>query len=77
VKLVIHYHTEDGTTVEAGGLLAAADLLVDARRQYRASRSVLDRLDRGLVAPTSDGRLCRSTRGTGRLRDGPVGLNRQ
>jgi DNA invertase Pin-like site-specific DNA recombinase len=39
VKLVVHDHAGDGVTVETvetGGLLAAADLLVDARRRYRA-----------------------------------------
>jgi DNA invertase Pin-like site-specific DNA recombinase len=36
VKLVIHNDADGGATVEAGGLLATADLLVDARRRYRA-----------------------------------------
>jgi hypothetical protein len=31
VKLVIHNDNDGGATVEAGGLLATADLLVDAR----------------------------------------------
>jgi DNA invertase Pin-like site-specific DNA recombinase len=35
VKLVVHDQPDDGTTVDAGGLLSAADLLVDARRAYR------------------------------------------
>ena len=36
VKVVVHDHANDRAAVETGGLLAAADLLVDARRRYRA-----------------------------------------
>lgn len=32
---VVHGLGDDGATVETGGLLAAADLLVDALRRYR------------------------------------------
>jgi hypothetical protein len=36
VRVVIHDHAGDGAAVETAGLMAAADLLVDARRRYRA-----------------------------------------
>ena len=36
VKLVVHDYAGDCATVETGGLPAAADLVVDARPQYRA-----------------------------------------
>jgi DNA invertase Pin-like site-specific DNA recombinase len=36
VKVVIHDHADDGATVETGGLLVVSELLVDARRRYRA-----------------------------------------
>jgi DNA invertase Pin-like site-specific DNA recombinase len=37
VRLVVHDHAD---AVEAGGLLAAAEILVDARRAYRRERIV-------------------------------------
>jgi DNA invertase Pin-like site-specific DNA recombinase len=36
VKVVIHDHADDRAAGETGGLLAAADLLVNARRRFRA-----------------------------------------
>lgn len=35
VKLIVHDHANDTMTVENGGLLSAADLLVNARKAYR------------------------------------------
>src|SRR4051794_28728461 len=35
VKLIIYGHDNDAATVEHGGLLASAGMLVDARRAYR------------------------------------------
>ncbi len=36
VKLVVQDHADDGATVETGGLLFVSDLLLEARRRYRA-----------------------------------------
>jgi hypothetical protein len=38
LMVVIHGHADDGSTVETGGLLVAADLLVDTRRRQSARR---------------------------------------
>jgi hypothetical protein len=39
--VVIHDHADDAATIETGGLLVAADLLVDARRRYWVEASAL------------------------------------
>ena len=44
VKLVVHDQPDDGSTVDAGGLLTAADMLVDARRAYRRENIIAGQL---------------------------------
>jgi hypothetical protein len=74
VKLVIHDDADGGATVEAGGLLVAADLLVEARRRYRA-----EAIRAGQIRSNACGTRVGRSRlpidgGIRRLRDGPVGL---
>jgi hypothetical protein len=55
--VVIHGHADDGTTVETGGLLVAADLLVDTRRRHSARRPCAGQIrDEGLLGLASDDR---------------------
>jgi hypothetical protein len=49
LRVVIHDFAHDGAAVETGGMLAAADLLMHARRQYRAE-AIRGRSLVGLVA---------------------------
>jgi DNA invertase Pin-like site-specific DNA recombinase len=44
VKLIVHDHSNDAMTVENGGLLSTADLLVDARRAYRREAIIAGQL---------------------------------
>ena len=47
VKLVVHDHADAGSAVETGGMLAAADLLLDIGKAYRRERIVGANLERG------------------------------
>ena len=57
MKLVTYQHADDCTIVEAGGLLAAADLLVETRQRYRADAIRSAKFGRRVVALVSHDRL--------------------
>ena len=44
VSLIVHDHGDGGATVEDGGLLVAAEMLIHARRAYRRESIIADQL---------------------------------